>query len=534
MNEQENIEVKQTSRLDEWIFLYGPPGSGKSSVGRALSEALRLPFVDADLEIERAEGMSIPEIFACQGEGGFRRIEKDTLRRMLTGKPGVLALGGGALLDDANRSLVSGCGTVVCLSASLETLKGRLKYAAPNRPLLAGDLDSRLAGLLESRREHYASFPRQLRNEGIPLEQAAWQSQVLLGRFHVTGMGAGYDSCVLSGGLDELGGAIQLRGLRGPVALVSDENVGPLYGERVKRSLQAAGLECRLVTIRAGEQHKNMATVQQLWEGFLQAGLERGSTVMALGGGVTNDLAGFAAATFLRGVRWVTVPTSLLAMVDASLGGKTGADLPQGKNLVGAFYPPAFFLADPQALDTLPEREKRCGMAEVVKGAVAADRGLLEICSQGWGALEGHWSEIVPRAMAVKVHFIQLDPYEKGPRAALNLGHTIGHALERVSDYRISHGEAVSIGTAAEALLAERIGLAQAGLAEVIASVLENLGLPTRIPSGLGWEAIVAAMQVDKKRQAGSLYFALPAAVGDVRAGVAVSREDLLSFGRCL
>ena len=518
---------------NDWIFLYGSPGSGKSSIGRLVGQALALPFVDLDLEIEKSSGMSIPDVFALQGETAFRQVERETLQRLLTDlQPGVLALGGGALLDAGNQALVSSYGPVVCLSASLDTLQERLRSDAPNRPLLSGDLVSRLAELLNKRSEHYTSFSLQFRNEEFSLEQAAWNVQVLLGRFHVRGMGAGYDVWVIPGELDRFGQALSSRGLRGPVALVCDEHVGPLYADRVLHSLRSAGLETYMVKVQAGEQHKNIQTVQALWEGFLQAGLERNSTVVALGGGVTVDLAGFAAATFMRGVAWVAAPTSLLAMVDASLGGKTGADLPQGKNLVGAFYPPRFVLADLQALSTLPEREVRSGMAEVIKAAIIADPELLNTCALGLEMVTTHWEEIVPRAMAVKVCFIQADPYEKGPRAALNLGHTVGHALERVSDYKISHGEAVSIGMVMEAFLAERIGLAQVGLAERIASILAGFGLPTHIPSGLKWEAILAAMQVDKKRQAGRLCFALPAAIGDVRTGVLLKPQELASFAK--
>ncbi len=512
---------------NEWIFVYGPPGAGKSSVGRLLAEDLQLPFVDLDAEIEQASGRPIPALFAEQGEAGFRQIERDLIERFLRERPGVTALGGGALLDEGSRTHVVARGPVICLSASLETLQERLRAAATERPLLAGGLEGRLANLLESRRSHYASFPNQVKNDDIPLSEAAWQAQVSLGCFHVRGMGAGYDVRVLPGGLAELGPRLASCDLRGPVALVCDEQVAALYAQMACDSLRSAGYEPASITIPAGEQHKTIETIQGLWQEFLQAGLERGSTVLALGGGVTGDLAGFAASTYLRGVAWVVAPTSLLAMVDAGLGGKTGADLPQGKNLVGAFYPPRLVLADPQVLSTLAEREKRAGMAEVVKAAIIADPSLFEACGAGWESIQDRWEEIVPRAMAVKVRLIQADPYEQGPRAALNLGHTVGHAIERVSNYQISHGEAVSIGLAVEARLAERIGLAQPGLARQIERALAGLGLPVAIPSELAWEAILSAMQVDKKRQAGSLRFALPAGIGDVHTGVQITSHDL-------
>jgi 3-dehydroquinate synthase len=253
--------------------------------------------------------------------------------------------------------------------------------------------------------------------------------------------------------------------------------------------------------------------------------VERTSTIVALGGGVTGDLAGFAAATILRGVRWVNVPTTILAMVDSSLGGKTGADLPQGKNLVGAFHPPALVLADPETLASLPEAELVSGMAEVVKHGLIADPGLFELASRPPYADLGR---IVRRGMAVKVRVIEVDPYERGVRAALNLGHTVGHAVEKVSDYKLRHGEAIAIGMVAEARLAEHLGIAESGLAETIAEALSRMALPTAIPVSMDRGAIAQAMQMDKKKAAGVVRFALPVTVGEVVTGVEVTDFDWL------
>jgi 3-dehydroquinate synthase len=287
-------------------------------------------------------------------------------------------------------------------------------------------------------------------------------------------------------------------------------------------------LESRLAFIPSGEGHKTLQTVNALWEAFLDGGLERSSTVLALGGGVTGDLAGFAAATFLRGVAWVSVPTSLLAMVDASLGGKTGADLPRGKNLVGAFHAPRLVLADPMVLSSLPEAEMRSGLAEVVKAGVIGDEALFRLCAQGWKTVLEALDSVVRRSMAVKIRLIQEDPYEKGQRAALNLGHTIGHALEAGSGYRLRHGEAVSIGMVAAARLSERLGIAQVGLAEEIAAALDGLQLPVAAPSGMDWDTILQGMRVDKKRFSGTLRFALPERIGSVRVGVEVNDAELI------
>lgn len=503
------------------IFLYGPPGAGKSTIGRALAAALDIPFWDADDEIEREAGQAIPAIFAQEGEAGFRQRETAVVTHLLTQKEGVVALGGGALLDEALRARVEAAGPVLCLHAPLELLLARLDAAEAERPLLASNLQERLPHLLAQRAAHYASFAHQLDAAG-EASAIAWAAQVALGRFHVRGMDAGYDVLVQPGGLLHLGELLRARGLAGPIALVSDEHVFGFWGETAVASLQAAGYAVHPVVMPPGEAHKTMETVGGFWDAFLAAGLERSSTVVALGGGVVGDLAGFAAATFLRGVPWVGVPTSLLAMVDASVGGKTGVDLPQGKNLVGAFYAPRLVLADPDVLATLPPAELRSGLGEVVKHGVIGDPALFELCARGETAVGEDWAQLVRRAMAVKIAIIQQDPYEGGRRAALNLGHTIGHAVELVSGFRLRHGEAVAIGMVAEAGLAERMGLAQAGLADAIAGVLAGLGLPTEIPRGLDGTAVVQAVGVDKKRKGGRVKFALPVRVGEVVTGVDV------------
>jgi 3-dehydroquinate synthase len=296
------------------------------------------------------------------------------------------------------------------------------------------------------------------------------------------------------------------------------------------------------VLIPAGEQHKTIHTVAKLWEAFLANGMERGSTVIALGGGVVSDLAGFAAATFLRGVPWVVLPTTLLAMADASLGGKTGADLPQGKNLIGAFHAPCLVAADPQTLATLPEGELRSGLAEAVKHGVINDPALFALCAELQGlsfeqlkeTLKGcALDDIVRRAMAVKIQVIDLDPFEKGRRAVLNFGHTIGHAVELASGFRLRHGEAVSIGMVTETRLAEQIGLAEAGLTETISGVLRGLGLPVEIPPGLEHDSILKAIGADKKRAGGKVRFALPVKIGEVKEGIVIDGySDHFDFGR--
>ena len=531
------------------IFLYGPPGSGKTSVGRELAESLALPFIDLDRMIEEQTGNSIPEIFEQDGEAKFRVLEKKAIQEVTKLDWGVIALGGGALLDERNRDEVREAGTNIVLGASEQRIIKRLTEDKKERPLIGAQdratAISKLMILLAERAPHYASFEKQIETDTKTPIEIAWETQVEVGAFYVRGMDAspgkgnlpgagrnrrgppGYDVRVACA-LDNLGEALRLHSMAGPIVIVTDQNVAEHYLSRVEKSLQAEGYVTRAVIIPPGEGSKTITMVAHLWEAFLGAGLERGSSVIVLGGGVVGDLAGFAAATYMRGISWVNVPTSLLAMVDASLGGKTGADLPQGKNLVGAFHAPKMVLTDPSTLNTLPRAEVRSGMAEVIKTGVIGDPGLFDLSRNNLEMVEQDLEEMIRRAIAVKIQVIEADPYEGGLRAVLNLGHTIGHAVEKVSNYQLRHGEAVAIGMVAEAKLAERIGMAERGLADEIADACKLVDLPVDIPQGFIREDILEAMKVDKKRQGAKVKFALPVKIGEVRPGVEVSDLEKL------
>jgi shikimate kinase / 3-dehydroquinate synthase len=506
------------------IFLYGPPGTGKSTIGQKLAHSLKLPFMDLDRVIETNAGRSILQIMEQEGEAAFRDRECAALKEIVGNDSRmpvhVIALGGGALLREENRAFVEAHGSVILLMADLTTLLERIQDEAGKRPLLAGDLGSKLTSLLETRKEHYSSFPLKIHVDHKTAEQNAYQVQVTLGRHHLSAMGE-YDVIV--------GQAASLRDfpLQNPL-VVTDEQVAKFHGESMLTSLRETGLTPKIVKIPAGEAHKNLQTIQTLWQDFLEHALDRKSTVIALGGGVIGDMAGFAASTYMRGIDWICVPTTLLSMVDASLGGKTGFDLPEGKNLIGSFYPPKLVLADPQMLKTLPEAELISGMAEVVKHGIIADPQLFDLCAQGLDCIKDDLEQVVKLAMAVKIKIIEDDPYEKGIRAALNLGHTVGHAVELVSKFQLRHGEAIAIGMVAEARLAEKLYLSSAGLSDRIVHVLARLGLPTEIPPDLPRPAIVRAMRVDKKKHAESIRFALPVDVGKVELVDVMGLESVL------
>ncbi len=495
------------------LVLFGPPGVGKSSVGRLVAQHLRREFIDVDDWIAARWGRPVEGYFAAGEEALFRQREVAACRALAASDGRVIAAGGGALREPHARAALEGTGVVVCLMAEPATLLERLADG-PVRPLLSGDPAGRLERLLAERASLYASFAERLATDGRPAEAvaAAVAERFARASGRVRFAVQGAPALLGPGLLADLPELLEAQGLRPPFVLITDSNVRPLYGQAA-----ASALDAPVVAFAAGEQHKTLDTVRQLYSACLEHGLERGGTVLALGGGVVGDVAGFVAATFMRGVAWVNLPTTLLAMADASLGGKVGVDLPEGKNLVGAFHPPALIAADTSTLASLPTAETRGGMAEVIKSAVIGDEDLFaRLASGSMGP-----AAAVARAAAVKVGVVNADPRERGERAVLNLGHTIGHGLEAASGYRLRHGEAVAIGLAAEARLAEAAGLAEAGLAASVEACLERHGLPVRA-SGLPIDAVRAAMARDKKSASGRLRFALPRRVAEVAWGVEV------------
>lgn len=301
-------------------------------------------------------------------------------------------------------------------------------------------------------------------------------------------------------------------------AVISDSRVAELYGSRVLKALRGAGLRADLFTFPCGEWNKTRVTWTELTDALLAARVGRDGAVVALGGGVTGDLAGFVAATYLRGIPFVQVPTTLLAMLDAAIGGKTGVDVPAGKNLVGAFHPPRFVLADVETLVTLPKAHVAGGMAEAIKHAVVADAAYLDAILADAAAIRARdipaLERVVTRSVAIKEEVVAADPRESGRRQVLNFGHTIAHAIEARSGYALTHGEAVAIGMTAESVLAEALGVAEPGLAAAVKSALEAFALPVTVPEELAAGDLLDTLQGDKKARAGTVRFALPQRVG--------------------
>jgi shikimate kinase/3-dehydroquinate synthase len=309
--------------------------------------------------------------------------------------------------------------------------------------------------------------------------------------------------------------------------LVSDENVAPRFGDALGEQLQIAGTAVSRVVLQAGEAHKSVASVERIWDAALEGGIDRGSLLVGVGGGVVGDLTGFAAATLLRGIAVGHVPTTLLAMVDSAIGGKTGFDTRHGKNLVGAFHQPSFVLCDVETLETLPEAERRAGLAEVVKSAFIDGDAAVQELERDMVALRAGEREAIVRAIrmsaALKARVVTEDERESGLRAVLNLGHTLGHAIETATGYaRYRHGEAVGLG-----LLAALTLSGQERLRAEVSELLEERGLPTRLDGDVDEAAILTAVQRDKKRRGGRVGFVIVDAPGEVRTGVPVDSEDV-------
>ncbi len=301
-------------------------------------------------------------------------------------------------------------------------------------------------------------------------------------------------------------------------AVIADSHVSTLFGEATVAALRAAGREAEILTFPAGERNKTRETWAALTERMLLAGFGRDAAVIALGGGVVGDVAGFVAATYLRGVPWVHVPTTLLAMIDSSIGGKTGVDVPAGKNLVGAFHQPALVVADLDTLGTLPPAQLAAGMAEAVKHGVVASAAYFAFLERERPGIAGRdpvaLERVVVESVEIKAAVVASDEREAGRRAVLNFGHTVGHALEAVASFVLPHGEAVAIGLAREAWLAERIAVAETGTAGRIGLLLEAYDLPVTMPAGVEVDDVLAAMRGDKKARGGEVRFALPRAIG--------------------
>ncbi len=495
------------------IVITGFMGTGKTTVGQTLARKLNREFVDMDAMIEARAGMSIPQLFQRRGEAEFRALERQAAYELALRNGLVIATGGGALLDDDMRETMTNSGLVVCLNASKADIRERLAENK-NRPLAAG-----WEALFEARQAAYARMPYQILTTGkSPAEIAGEIAALDNGALYVRSpAGGGYPIYVGGGLLNWLGTELESLGLARQVVVITNETVAPLYGEALVRRLPSANL----IILRDGEAFKNLDTVGKIYDELLRLGADRSTTIIALGGGVVGDTAGYVAATYMRGVDFVQIPTTLLAMVDSSVGGKVGVDLPQGKNLIGAFKQPRSVIIDTDVLRTLPPLQWRCGMAEVLKHGLIARPALLNPDLWQLEAAEA----LVRQAVQVKIDVVEVDPYERGIRAHLNLGHTFGHAIEKATEYAIPHGEAVAIGIVKAARLSRNLGFIDDSLVERILKLMWRLGLPTDI--ALDPERWYAAMATDKKWKAGVSRLVVLKKLGQAAVVEGLSKDEI-------
>ncbi|MFQ5329262.1 MAG: 3-dehydroquinate synthase [Thermodesulfobacteriota bacterium] len=508
------------------IILTGFMGSGKSSVGRALAREMGVDLVDTDEVIVSRAGIPIHEIFDRHGEERFREIESEVIEEAASRDNVVIATGGGALLSDVNLSNLRESGVIVYLAASVEEIKKRVG-SGRGRPVLSGGSEKKsIAKLLEQRKPFYEKADVVVETTGRSIKNIVMEirerieSDVRESHEVTVQLGErSYPIFIGRGELSGVGERMKEAGLKGKAAVVTNPLVGGLYGATIMESLVTAGYEPLLIEIPDGEEYKTLTVASTIYDQLVANRFERGSIVVALGGGVIGDIAGFVAATFLRGLPYVQVPTTLLAQVDSSVGGKTAVNHPEGKNLIGAFYQPTLVVIDPALLESLDMRDIRAGMAEVIKYGIIQDEtffSFLEEHCEEVAALGDALLHAIRRSCEIKANVVSADEREGGIRAILNFGHTIGHAIEAVSGYgEYRHGEAVSIGTVFAAELSLKMGLCGKKTCERIKALLSKAALPVTLPS-IPMDTLIKSMELDKKVLNKRIRFVLVEKIGRV------------------
>lgn len=545
-------------------------GAGKTTVGRILAKKLGMRFVDSDHEIEARTGASIPWIFEIEGEQSFRRREAEVISDLTSQEGIVLATGGGAILNAENRGFLKSRGTVIFLRASVSSILLRTSHDK-NRPLLqTADPRKRIEELARQREPYYVEVADIVVDTGRPNVQSLIHtiliqlgiSEIDVGNFeiqqdshnsftesHMTEQTS--STVTLNVDLDARSYPIAIgqsllsnadliaRYVAGKrVVIVSNTTVAPLYLEIVQQSLEASGKSVIAIILPDGEEYKNWSSLMRIFDTLLAEKCDRKTTLLALGGGVIGDLTGYAAASYMRGVPFVQVPTTLLAQVDSSVGGKTGINHPLGKNMIGAFYQPQSVIADTTTLNTLPARELSAGLAEVIKHGAIIDTRFFDWIEANVVKLIGKdpaaLSYAVERSCEIKADVVRQDEREGGLRAILNFGHTFGHAIEAGMGYgKWLHGEAVGCGMVMAADLSCRLGFIDASSQQRINALVAAVGLPTVAPD-LGKERWLELMEVDKKNEGGEIKFVLLKPLGVAHITTAPQGALLATLEACI
>ena len=529
------------------IILVGMMGAGKTTIGKSLAQMLAKEFVDSDHEIQERTGVKIPVIFEIEGEAGFRKRESEVLIELVKKNNIVLATGGGAVLSQENRQLLRESGIVIYLRASISDLYRRTRHDK-NRPLLKSQtLYARLNELYIQRDAYYRETAHIIIDSGKQGVRQLIQKlinklnsinadsikhanhsnimQTISVDFTTSSDKRSYPIHIGYGILDQIDLILSCLPQK-RVAIVSNTTVAPLYLEKLRQALEKHAVTSVPIIIPDGEAHKNWETLNLIFDALLKNHCERNTTILALGGGVVGDMSGFAAATYLRGVPFIQIPTTLLAQVDSSVGGKTGINHPLGKNMIGAFYQPRMVLADSATLNTLPDRELCAGLAEIIKYGLIRDPAFFDWLEQNMHRLLARdavtLNEAIQRSCENKAEIVAADEKEKGIRALLNLGHTFGHAIENGMGYGIwLHGEAVAAGTVLAAELSQQMKLINETDVHRIRKIFIHAKLPVMVPK-MPVEKYLQLMTLDKKVEAGKTRFILLNRIGE-----AVMRADI-------
>lgn len=533
------------------IYLIGFSGTGKSTAGALTADLLGWIFLDTDEMIASQAGRSIADIFQEDGESAFRRLERSVLESISRGQHQVVSTGGGIVIDERNRRIMEATGVIVCLEARADTIYRRLSNPAeidgPQavRPLLLhSDPLRRITSLKTDRQALYAQAHWTIHTDRLSAAEVASETARAWNRLapntdpdstHDDALAAtvrtssgDYPVWVGWGLAETIGQRVKTRIGPGAAYVITDANA-QRHARKAQMSMEAAGIPSHLFVMEPGEMHKSMATLSHIYRWLAERKAERGHLIVAVGGGVVGDVGGYAAATYLRGMPLVQAPTSLVSMMDASIGGKTAVDLPQGKNLVGSFKHPEFVLADVEALSTLPARALVSGWTEAIKHALILDEPLLRVFEENVEAISTLNPEIASgalrRSVAIKAKVVSQDERETlGVRALLNYGHTTAHAIEAATRYdRYLHGEAVGIGMTAAAHIANWMGMLTSEEVRRQCSVLEAYGAPLAY-DGVEPASIRDAMSMDKKTVGGKIRWVLLDGIGN-----AVTRSDVPS-----
>lgn len=510
--------------------IIGMMGAGKTRVGKEVAQLMSMPFADADVEIEHEVGMRIPEYFERHGEPAFREVESEVIAGMLHGFGGVFALGGGAPMtpavqDDLKEYIEDG-GKVVYLMADPREAMERA-HRGGGRPMLQGDADARWKKLYRQRDPVYYRVANvHVETYGqTPLAAARKMMDMITERtVHVTGATIeDYDVSIGEGAMNHLSEVLGPKPVR--IALIHTQPV-QRHSDRARTLLRQGGYQVSDIVIPDAEAGKTIEVANGIWQRLGDEGFTRSDAVVGVGGGAATDLAGFVAATWMRGIRYVNCPTSLLAMVDASTGGKTGINTPQGKNLVGSFYTPAGVLADMGALASLPNDIFIEGLGEVAKSGFIMDPEILRMLEDHADELRSFdgstfldsdlkdvVAELIERTVTVKAYHVSADLKEAGLREFLNYGHTLGHAIEKLEHFRWRHGNAVAVGCVYAAELSHLLGYIDQDLVDYHRSLLGSLGLPTSWNNG-SWDDVLALMHRDKKARGNKLRFVILGSLG--------------------